>query len=109
MVAVMLGTTFFDGFSRTSIWQNRYYQVQVDLLDKPSLADLVGQLMSVGGLLACVAFVGLAFRLAVRRDGVDRRPAAALAGVRRQPDPDRARLRRSRTTSRCSSTRARSA
>ena len=66
MVAVMLGTTFFDGFSRTSIWQNRYYNVQVDLLDRPSLADLVGQLMSVGGMLACVAFVGLAFRLAVR-------------------------------------------
>lgn len=66
MVAVMLGTTFFDGFSRTSIWQNRYYDVQVDLLDRPGLADLVGQLMSVGGMLACVAFVGLAFRLAVR-------------------------------------------
>jgi hypothetical protein len=66
MVAVMLGTTFFDGFSKTSIWQNRYYQVQVDLLDRPSLAELVGQLMNVGGMLACVAFVGVAFRLAVR-------------------------------------------
>jgi hypothetical protein len=65
MVAVMLGSTFFDGFSRTSIWQNRYYDVQVDLIDKPSLADLVGQLMSLGGLLLCVAFVGFAFRLAV--------------------------------------------
>ncbi len=65
-VGVMLGSTFFDGFSRTSIWQNPYYNVQVDLLDRPSLADLVGQLMNVGGLLACVAFVGLAFRLAVR-------------------------------------------
>jgi hypothetical protein len=64
-VAVMLGSTFFDGFSRTSIWQNRYYQVQVDLLDRPSLADLVGQLMSLGGLLLCVAFVGTVFRLAV--------------------------------------------
>ena len=51
-VGVMLGSTFFDGFSRTSIWQNRYYNVQVDLLDRPSLADLVGQLMSLGGLLA---------------------------------------------------------
>ena len=66
MVAVMLGTTFFDGFSRTSIWQNKYYNVQVDLLDRPSLADLVGQLMNVGGMLAAVCFVGLAFRLAVR-------------------------------------------
>ena len=51
MVAVMLGSTFFDGFSRTSIWQNRYYNVQVDLIDRPSLADLVGQLMNLGGLL----------------------------------------------------------
>ena len=64
-VAIMLGTTFFDGFSRTSIWQNRYYDVQVDLLDRPGLADLVGQLMSVGGLLLAVAFISLAFRLAV--------------------------------------------
>jgi hypothetical protein len=76
MVAVMLGSTFFDGFSRTSIWQNRYYNVQVDLIDRPSLADLVGQLMSVGGLLACVVFVGLAFRLAVAgtESIADRRP-----------------------------------
>jgi hypothetical protein len=65
-VAVMLGSTFFDGFSRTSIWQNRFYDVQVDLLDRPSLADLVGQLMSLGGLLGAVAFIALAFRLAVR-------------------------------------------
>ena len=64
-VAVMLGSTFFDGFSRTSIWQNRYYDVQVDLLDRPGLADLVGQLMSLGGLLLAIAFVGTAFRLAV--------------------------------------------
>ena len=65
----MLGSTFFDGFSRTSIWQYKYsfsyYNVQVDLIDRPSLADLVGQLMNLGGLLLCVAFVGLAFRLAV--------------------------------------------
>jgi len=63
-VAVMLGSTFFDGFSRTSIWQNRFYDVQVDLLDRPSLADLVGQLMNLGGLLVCVVFVGVAFRAA---------------------------------------------
>ena len=63
----MLGSTFFDGFSRTSIWQyySLIYNVQVDLIDRPSLADLVGQLMNLGGLLLCVAFVGLAFRLAV--------------------------------------------
>ena len=65
-VSVMLGSTFFDGFSRTSIWQNRYYDVQVDLLDRPDLADLVGQLMGVGGLILAVAFVGTAFRTATR-------------------------------------------
>jgi hypothetical protein len=64
LVGVMLGSTFFDGFSRTSIWQNRYYDVQVDLLDRPSLADLVGQLMSLGGLIVCCLFVAVAFRLA---------------------------------------------
>jgi hypothetical protein len=64
-VAVMLGSTFFDGFSRTSIWQNRYYDLQVHYLDNPTLADLLGQLMSVGGLILCVAFVGTAFRIAV--------------------------------------------
>lgn len=65
-VAVMLGSTFFDGFSRTSIWQNRFYQVQVDLFDHPSLADLVGQLLSLGGLLCAVGFIAVAFRLAAR-------------------------------------------
>jgi hypothetical protein len=76
MVAVMLGSTFFDGFTRTSIWQNRYYDVQVDLIEQPSLADLVGQLMNLGGLLVCIAFVGLAFRLAVAgtESIADRRP-----------------------------------
>src|SRR5439155_8910561 len=64
-VAVMLGSTFFDGFSRTSIWQNRYYDVQVRLLSHPSLQDLLGQLMSVGGLVLAVGFIGLAFRVAV--------------------------------------------
>ena len=62
----MLGSTFFDGFSRTSIWQNRYYNVQVDLLDRPALADLVGQLMNLGGLLLAVAFIGGAFRAATK-------------------------------------------
>jgi hypothetical protein len=77
-VAVMLGTTFFDGFSRTSIWQNRFYDVQVDLLDRPSLADLVGQLMSLGGLLCAIAFIVLAFRLAVRgTETIAERPSLA--------------------------------
>ena len=107
-VGVMLGSTFFDGFSRTSIWQNPYYNVQVDLLDRPSVADLVGQLMGLGGLLACCAFVALAFRLAtagtesiagrrsLSRDFIDSLIPIAFVYI-------------SPTTSRSSSTRARSA
>jgi len=64
-VAVMLGSVAFDGFSRTTAWQDRYYSVQIDLLDSPGLADALGTLMNLGGLLAAVVLVALAFRLAV--------------------------------------------
>ena len=64
-LSVMLGSVFFDGFSRTSIWQNRFYDVQIRLLEHPDRAELVGILMSLTGLLACVGVVGLAFGIAV--------------------------------------------
>lgn len=64
-LAVMLGSVFFDGFSRTSIWTNRFYDVQIRLLDQPSRAELVGILMNLGALLLCVAVVGLSFQTAV--------------------------------------------
>lgn len=64
-VAAMLGSTFFDGFSQTRIWQNRLYGIELDLLDQPSLYDFVITLIKVGGLVAAVAVVGSAFRLAV--------------------------------------------
>jgi hypothetical protein len=64
-VSVMLGSVLWDGFSRTSLWQNKYYDVQIQLLDSPTKADIVGTLMSVGGLTAAVLAVGLAYRLAV--------------------------------------------
>jgi hypothetical protein len=65
LLAVMLGSVAFDGFSRTRIWQNRYYEVQVNLIDRASLADLVGILMNLGGLLVAVLTVGLLFEAAV--------------------------------------------
>jgi hypothetical protein len=64
-VAVMLGSVAFDGFSRTRIWQDRYYKVQVTHLDNPSLADLLGILMNLGGLLAAVCLVAAAYLAAV--------------------------------------------
>ena len=68
-VAVMLGSVAFDGFSRASIWQKRYYNVQIDFIDRPSLADLIGMLMNLGGLLGMVLLVYLAFTVAVRAAG----------------------------------------
>ncbi len=78
-VGVMLGSTFFDGFSRTSIWQNPYYNVQVDLLDRPSLADLVGQLMGLGGPPRLLRLRRPRLPPGDRRNGVDRRAAESLA------------------------------
>lgn len=63
-VAVMLGSVLFDGFSRTGIWQDRYYDLQIEFLDNPTAADVLGTLMSTGGLLLGVLAVGLAFRAA---------------------------------------------
>ncbi len=60
-LAVMLGSVLFDGFSRTTFWQDRFYRLQVDLIDRPSLAELAGILLNLGGLLAAVLLVGLAF------------------------------------------------
>jgi hypothetical protein len=65
LLAVMLGSVAFDGFSRTTLWQDRFYDMQVELLDNPSLADLVGILMNLGGLLAAVVLVGVLFEAAV--------------------------------------------
>ena len=64
-VAVMLGSVLWDGFSRLSVWQDRYYDVQVELLDNPTAADIVGTLMSVAGLAVAIGVVALLFRIAV--------------------------------------------
>lgn len=64
-LAVMLGSVAFDGFSRSSWWQDAYYEVQLSLLERPDLADLAGILMSVGVLVGFVAVAGAAYRLAV--------------------------------------------
>jgi hypothetical protein len=65
-VAVMLGSVGFDGLSRASFWQDLRARVEGPyVLDSPGTADLVGTLLSLGGLLACVLIVVVAYRLAV--------------------------------------------
>jgi hypothetical protein len=66
-VAMMLGSVAFDGFSRTTWWQDRRYSLTSPLVaDSPQLADLVGTVLNLAGLVALVLAVAGTFLLAVR-------------------------------------------
>jgi hypothetical protein len=61
-VAVMLGTVGFDGFSRTSFWQQMLADAQSSyVLSDPNRADLIGVGINLGGLVAAVCVVGIAY------------------------------------------------
>lgn len=65
-VAVMLGSTSFDGFSRTREWQNLIEHVRARLVDQPvRVADLAVTLVNVAGLIAFVGLVALTYVAAV--------------------------------------------
>ena len=64
-VAVMLGSVLFDGYSRTTTWQNLVADVEAPyLVDQPGLGELLVTLVSLGGLLAGVLLVALAYAAA---------------------------------------------
>jgi hypothetical protein len=80
-VAVMLGSVAFDGFSRTTWWQDRRYNWTSPLVaDSPRLADLVGTLLNVAGLALMVGAVALAYVLAVTAAGALVHERRDLAG-----------------------------
>jgi hypothetical protein len=65
-IAVMLGSTSFDGFSRTSKWQNLVGNIQADLADSSRrTVDLAITLVNVTGLAVFVALVALTYMVAV--------------------------------------------
>jgi hypothetical protein len=75
-VAVMLGSVAFDGFSRTTWWQDRLYNLEARyIVDSPRTADLVATGFNGLGLIVGVIAVAVLFRLAVRA-------AQAVAGTR---------------------------
>ena len=75
-VAVMLGSVAFDGFSRTTFWQDRQFAIESRYaFESPGLADLGLTGLNLLGLLAAVALVALVYLIAVE--------AARLAGGRR--------------------------
>lgn len=65
VVAVMLGSVAFDGFSRTSMWQNRLFDIEADLISSPGLSDFVVTLVNVLGLTVFVGLVAGFYLLAV--------------------------------------------
>jgi hypothetical protein len=65
-VAVLLGSTSFDGFSRTSVWQNILSDVRTSFADQPVwVIDLATTLVNVGGLTAFIGAVVLTYTAAV--------------------------------------------
>jgi hypothetical protein len=81
-VAVMLGSTSFDGFSRTAKWQNLIGDIRGDLAGSSQrVIDLATTATNMAGLALFVAIVALTYLAAVRA-------AAALSGTRRSLVPD---------------------
>jgi hypothetical protein len=64
-IAVMLGTVLFDGYSRTTTWQDLAARVEAPyVVDRPGVGELLVTLLSLGGLLAGVLLVALAYEAA---------------------------------------------
>jgi hypothetical protein len=62
VVAVMLGSVGFDGFSRTSFWQQLVADVEAPyVLERPGVAELLVTSLNLAGLLAAVVAVGAAY------------------------------------------------
>jgi hypothetical protein len=64
-VAVMLGSVLFDGYSRTTTWQDLAASVEGPyIVDDPTVGELLVTLLNVGGLLTGVLLVALAYEAA---------------------------------------------
>ena len=65
-IGVMLGSTTFDGFSRSSVWQNVLSDIRAELADRPLwLIDLATTLANIGGLALFVVAVVVTYSGAV--------------------------------------------
>jgi hypothetical protein len=65
VVAVMLGSVAFDGFSRTATWQNRLFDIEAELISSPGLSDLAVTAVNILGLTIAVLLVAGLYLLAV--------------------------------------------
>jgi hypothetical protein len=66
-IAVLLGSTSFDGFSRTTIWQDVLADVRANVADQPQwVVDLATTFVNVVGLLVFVGAVVVTYLVAVQ-------------------------------------------
>ena len=66
-IAVMLGSVAFDGLSRSARWQDLRARIEGPyVLDSPGLADALGALLALAGLVGCVVLVVVTYRIAVQ-------------------------------------------
>jgi hypothetical protein len=64
-VAVMLGSVLFDGYSRTTTWQDLVARVEGPyIVDDPTVGEFLVTLLNIGGLLTGVLLVALAYEAA---------------------------------------------
>ena len=64
-VAVMLGSVLFDGYSRTTTWQDLVARVEGPyIVDDPTFGELLVTLLNIVGLLTGVLLVALAYQAA---------------------------------------------
>ena len=81
-VAVFLGSTSFDGFSRSSTWQDLLAELRAELADSSQrTVDLATTLVSIGGLAFFVAAILATYLAAVAA-------AEKLGGIERSLVPD---------------------
>ena len=79
-VALMLGSVAFDGFSRSSWWQERIYDIRSGI-ESAERADLVVMALNLGLLVLTVTIVATAYTFAVRSAQRIAGPAVDLRGV----------------------------
>jgi hypothetical protein len=71
VIAVMLGSVMFDGYSRTARWQDWLASIEGPYLDKqPGVGELLVTGANVLGLVLAAVLVGLAFRAACAAAGM---------------------------------------
>lgn len=71
VIAVLLGSVMFDGYSRTARWQDWLASIEGPYLEaRPGVGELLVMGANVLGLVAAAVLVGLAFRAACAAAGM---------------------------------------